>query len=145
MPTIGYHLRELDGQYTYDSAYLEKHLGHTYEGMVERFRRMHELGVKFAIGTDSNAKDLPTIDKIYLQELEGFTLGGLSHMEIIQGATLIGAETMGLEADAGSIEAGKWGDVILLDSDPLKSLKALVEPGLVMQNGEIVFLRSSDW
>ena len=144
VPTIGYHLRELDGQYTYDSAYLEKHLGHTYEGMVERFRRMHELGVKFAVGTDSNAKDLPAIDKVYLQELEGFTLGGLTHMEIIQGATLIGAETMGLEAEAGSIEAGKWGDVILLDSDPLESLEALVKPTLVMQDGRIVFERATD-
>lgn len=144
VPTIGYHLRELAGQYTYDAAYLEKYLGHTYEGMVERFRRMHELGVKFAIGTDSNAKDLPTIDKVYLQELEGFTLGGLTHMEIIQGATLIGAETMGLEADAGSIEAGKWGDVILLDSDPLESLEAMVKPWLVIQNGRVVFQRATD-
>ena len=144
VPTIGYHLRELDGQYTYDRDYLEKHLGHTYEGMVERFRRMHELGVRFAVGTDSNAKDLPTIDEIYLQELEGFTLGGLTHMEIIQGATLIGAETMGLEAKAGSIEAGKWGDVILLDADPLEHLEALVNPGLVMQNGRVVFERVTD-
>ena len=143
VPTIGYHLRELEGQYTYDSDYLEKHLGHTYEGMVERFRRMHELGVKFAVGTDSNAKDLPTIDKIYLQELEGFTLGGLTHMEIIQGATLIGAETMGLDGEAGSIEAGKWGDVILLDADPLENLGALVKPVLVMQNGRVVFERDS--
>ena len=144
VPTIGYHLRELEGQYTYNPDWLEKHLGHTYEGMIERFKRMHELGVKFAIGTDSNAKDLPTMDKLYLQELEGFILGGLTHMEIIQGATLIGAETMGLGAEAGSIEAGKWGDVILLDSDPLESLSALVEPSLVMQNGEIVFKRDSE-
>ena len=144
VPTIGYHLRELEGQYTYDSDYLEKHLGHTYKGMVERFRRMHELGVKFAVGTDSNAKDLPAIDKIYLQELEGFTLGGLTHMEIIQGATLNGAETMGLEAEAGSIEAGKWGDVILLDANPLEDLGALVSPGMVMQNGRIVFERVMD-
>ncbi len=144
VPTIGYHLRELDGQYTYPPDYLAKHLGHTYDGMVERFRRMHELGVKFAVGTDSNAKDLPTIDKIYLQELEGFTLGGLTHMEIIQGATLIGAETMGLDGEAGSIEVGKWGDVILLDSDPLENLEALVNPSLVMQNGEIVFKNDSE-
>ncbi len=144
VPTIGYHLRELEGQYTYDPDWLEKHLGHTYEGMIERFKRMHELGVKFAIGTDSNAKDLPTMDKLYLQELEGFTLGGLTHMKIIQGATLIGAETMGLEAEAGSIEAGKWGDVILLNADPLESLSALVEPSLVMQNGEIVFKRNTE-
>ena len=139
VPTIGYHLRELDGQYTYDAAYLEKHLGHTYEGMVERFRRMHELGVKFAVGTDSNAKDLPTIDNVYLQELEGFTLGGLTHMEIIQGATLIGAETMGLEEEGGSIEPGKWGDVIILEADPLESLGAMVRPSLVIQGGEIVY------
>ena len=144
VPTIGYHLRELQGQYTYSPEWLEEHLDHTYEGMVERFRRMHELGVKFAVGTDSNAKDLPIIDKLYLQELEGFTLGGLSPMEIIQSATLVGAETMGLEAKAGSIEVGKWGDVILLAADPLESLEALVKPGLVVQNGRIVFERVTD-
>lgn len=100
--------------------------------------------MKFSVGTDSNAKDLPTIDKVYIQELEGFTLGGLTHMEVIQRATLTGAETMGLGEQAGSIEAGKWGDVILLDSDPLESLEALVKPWLVMQNGRIVFERVTD-
>ena len=142
IPTIGYHLRQLDNQYTYKADWLEKNLNHTYATMVERFKRMHEIGVKFAVGTDSNAKDLPVIDDVYLQDLEGFTLAGLTNMEIIQAATLNAAQAMGLDSEAGSIEAGKWGDVIFLVSDPLENLKALVEPSLVFQNGEIVFRKN---
>ena len=143
IPTIGYHLRQLDNQYTYKADLLEKNLNHTYETMVGRFRRMHEIGVEFAVGTDSNAKDLPVIDDVYLQDLEGFTLAGLTNMEIIQAATLNAAEAMGLDAEAGSIEAGKWADLIVLDEDPLNSLKALVEPSMVMQNGRVVFESNS--
>ena len=51
---------------------------------------------------------------------------------------------MGLEEEGGSIEEGKWGDVIILESDPLESLEALVKPRLVMQNGRIVFERVTD-
>ena len=143
VPTIGYHLREFEGRYTYKADWLEKNLKHTYSGMIDRFKKMREFGVKFAVGTDSNAKDLPTIDKLYLQELEGFTLAGFKPMEIIQAATLNAAETMGLDDEAGSTEAGKWGDLIFIDSNPLTNLEALVEPSMVMQNGRIVFERDS--
>ena len=48
----------------------------------------------------------------------------------------------GAGREAGSIGAGKWRDVILLASDPLESLEALVKPSLVMLNGEIVFRKN---
>lgn len=142
IPTIGYHLRELDNQYTYKADWLEENLGHTYEGMMELFTQMQESGIKFGVGTDSNAKDLPTIDKLYLQELEGMKKGGLSPMEIVQSATLHAAEAMGLGEHAGSIARGKWADVILVEGDPLVDLSVLVSPELVIQGGEIVFQRS---
>ncbi len=72
IPTMGYHLRELAGDYTYKADWLEANLGHTRDGMMELFRQMRESGVKFGVGTDSNAKDLDTIGALYLQELQVF-------------------------------------------------------------------------
>lgn len=142
IPTMGYHLREMDGQYTYKPDWLEEHLGHTYEGMMNLFAQMRDAGIKFGVGTDSNAKDLPTINELYLQELQGLRTGGLSHMEVITAATLHAAEAMGLGDDAGSVEQGKWGDVIVLDDDPLDNIDILVEPELVIQAGTIVHRRN---
>ncbi len=138
IPTMGYHLRELAGEYTYKADWLEANLGHTRDGMMELFRQMRESGVKFGVGTDSNAKDLDTIGALYLQELQGLSTGGLTPMQVIQSATLHAAEAMGLGAEAGSIASGKRADVILVRQDPLADIGALVRPGLVIQNGEIV-------
>ena len=141
IPTMGYHLRELAGEYTYKRDWLEKNLGHTYDGMMKLFGQMRDAGVKFGVGTDSNAKDLPTINELYLQEVKGMMTGGLSAMRVVQSATLHATEAMGLGDDAGSIERGKWGDAIVLSSDPLENIDALVAPEVVIQAGEIVHRR----
>jgi imidazolonepropionase-like amidohydrolase len=142
IPTMGYHLRELAGEYTYKADWLEKNLGHTRAGMMELMRQMIDAGVKFGVGTDSNAKDLETIDALYRQELEGMKEGGLSPMRILQSATLHAAEAMGLGAQAGSILAGKWADLVVVDHDPLQNPGALVSPSLVIQGGRVVFRRA---
>ena len=146
IPTLGFHIRELDGQYAANAekqspGWLEENLGHTYETMMEQFREMKAAGVRFAVGTDSNVKDLETIDQLYLQELQAFQTAGMSNGEIIQAATLRAAEAMGLEDDLGSISAGKRADLIVLSADPLQDLKALVYPELVIQDGRVVCCR----
>jgi imidazolonepropionase-like amidohydrolase len=143
VPTMGYHLRELANEYTYKADWLEANLGHTLEGMMELFRQMRENGVKFGVGTDSNAKDLDTIDALYLQELEGLKTGGLSPMQVIQSATLHAAEAMGVGDKAGSVAPGKWADLALVPQDPLTDLGALVRPRLVIQDGAIVHRRDA--
>ncbi len=139
IPTLGYHLREFEGRYTHKPDWLAEHLGHTRENVMEEFRQMAELGVKFGVGVDSNAQDLPIIDQLYLQELEALATAGLSPMRVIQSATLHSAEAMGLGEETGSIAVGKWGDLIVVDANPLEELKVLVSPEVVVQAGEIVY------
>ncbi len=103
------------------------------------FEQLRAAGVRFGVGTDSNAKDLATIDRLYLQELQGLAAGGLPAMQIIQSATLHAAEAMGLEDESGSLAPGKWADVVVLNADPLADLRALVAPALVIQAGRIVY------
>ena len=143
IPTLGFHLRELDGEYAANAEkqspeWLAENLGHTYESMMDQFREMKAAGVRFAVGTDSNVKDLETIDQLYLQELQAFRTAGMSNAEIIQAATLRAAEAMGLEDELGSITAGKRADLIVLSADPLQDIQALVYPELVIQDGRVV-------
>ena len=146
IPTLGFHLRELDGEYAANAEkqspeWLAENLGHTYESMMDQFREMKAAGVRFAVGTDSNVKDLETIDELYLQELQAFRTAGMSNGEIIQAATLRAAEAMGLEDELGSISTGKRADLIVLSADPLQDIKALVYPELVIQDGKVVCCR----
>ena len=65
-------------------------------------------------------------------------LPGLSPMQAIQSATLHSAETLGLQDRAGSIENGKWADLLILGENPLENLRALANPELVIQKGVFV-------
>ena len=104
---------------------------------------MVELGMKFGVGVDSNAQDLSVIDQLYLQELEALATAGLSPMRVIQSATLHSAEAMGLGEETGSIAVGKWGDLIVVDADPLEELSVLVDPKVVVPAGEVVHRRQA--
>lgn len=139
VPTIGYHLRELQGKAHVKGNWTEIHLGHTYDNVMSLFKDMQKAGVKFAVGTDSNPMDMLKIDQIYLEELKGLAIGGLSHMQIIQAATLHAAESIRRDEETGSIAVGKWADLIIVDDDPLENLETLVNPQLVIQEGKIVY------
>lgn len=141
VPTVAFHLKELSSANEAYSKWLRDQVHFSMESMLKLAKDMQDAGIKFAMGTDSNAVDLLTIGSLYLAELEGLKSIGLSPTSIIQIATLNSAEAIGLEDQAGSIVAGKWGDVILVDSDPLQALKAMVDPSLVVQQGRIVLQR----
>mgnify|MGYP006098241729 FL=1 len=65
----------------------------------------------------------------YVQELELLREAGFHPMEVIQSATLNSAEAIGMEKEIGTIEVGKFADMILMDENPLKNLKYLYATG----------------
>ena len=138
VPTMGYHMRELQGKAHVKGNWTEIHLGHTYDNVMSLFKAMQQAGVKFAVGTDSNPMDMLKIDQIYVEELNALALGGLPAMQIIQSATLHAAESIRRGDEIGSIVAGKWADMIIVTEDPLENLEALVKPEVVLQQGKIV-------
>jgi imidazolonepropionase-like amidohydrolase len=91
-----------------------------------------KAGVKVALGTDAavyphglNAHELD----VYVNQF------GMSPLAAIQTGTLNAADLMGWTDRVGSIEPGKWADIIAIEGDPLKDVKLLQHVPFVMKSG----------
>ena len=67
----------------------------------------------------------------YIRELELLREAGFHPLEVIRSATLLGAQALGAEKDLGSIEAGKFADIVIVDANPLQNLQVLYGTGAI--------------
>ncbi len=71
------------------------------------------------------------------RELERSVTGGMTPLQAIQSATIMAARAMKLDKDAGTIEAGKRADLVLLSADPLSSIANVRAIRWVVANGRL--------
>jgi imidazolonepropionase-like amidohydrolase len=62
---------------------------------------------------------------------------GMPAMQAIQSATTVAADLLERNADLGSIDAGKFADIVAVSGDPIKDISELERVKFVMKNGEI--------
>jgi imidazolonepropionase-like amidohydrolase len=91
-------------------------------------------GVKVAFGTDAavyphgmNAHEFAVMVKL-----------GLTPLQSIQAATINAADLLGWSDKVGTLDAGKWADLIAVDGDPLQDVTTLEKVRFVMKGGEVV-------
>lgn len=70
-------------------------------------------------------------------EMEAHALGGMSPMAVLHAATAGAAETIGRLDDMGTIEAGKYADLVVFDADPLADVRNTRSVSLVMRGGQL--------
>ncbi|HXM90076.1 MAG TPA: amidohydrolase family protein, partial [Candidatus Dormibacteraeota bacterium] len=63
--------------------------------------------------------------------------GGMTPIEALKAATINGAELMGRSKDIGSIEPGKYADIVAVDGDPLSDITVMEKVAFVMKGGEV--------
>ena len=80
------------------------------------------------------------ITGIFLQNAKQFAYMvkyGLTPMQAIQSATINAADLMGLRKSIGSIEIGKFADLIAVVANPLENISSLEQVSFVMKGGII--------
>lgn len=96
--------------------------------------RAYKAGVKIALGTDAavypHGLNAHEVD-VYVNQF------GMTPLEGIQTGTINAADLMGWTDRVGTIEPGKWADVIAIDGDPLKDVRRLQHVSFVMKSGVV--------
>ena len=99
-------------------------------------RRAHQLGVRIAMGTDAgtpgNHHGLNAHECVLMA-----SNCGLSPAESIRAATVHGAALLRRSDELGTLEVGKYADVIACTGDPLEDIEELLRPVFVMKGGDI--------
>jgi imidazolonepropionase-like amidohydrolase len=97
-------------------------------------KRAMQAGVKIAMGTDAavyphglNAHELD----VYVNQL------GMAPLTALQTATINAADLMGWTAKTGTLEPGKWADIIAVEKNPLDDVRVLQDVKFVMKAGVV--------
>lgn len=118
----------------------EQKLRDTFEDKIEKkiehFRRFHKLGIPFITGTDAGC-GINKFGDIALG-LELMVQGGMTPMETILATTKIPAEAINIDDKLGTIERGKFADIIAVPGNPLEDISMMQDVKLVMLDGKIV-------
>jgi imidazolonepropionase-like amidohydrolase len=88
-------------------------------------------GVKIAYGTDIGEGD-------HAMEFGLLIANGMAPMEAIFAATRNAADLIGDSRDIGSIQPGRYADMVAVDGDPLSDASAFERVGFVMKGGKVV-------
>jgi hypothetical protein len=70
-------------------------------------------------------------------EMWALAEGGMSNLHVLRAGTLNGAKTLGLDKQIGSLEVGKFADLIVLDANPLENIRNTNTVRYTMINGRL--------
>lgn len=123
---------EIERDYNTDDLATRKRF---VEKELEVVNSMHHAGVQFLAGTD-------TPPGVYIfpgfslhEELQRFVAAGFTPLEALQTATLNPARFLGMDDRLGTIEPGKFADLVLLDANPLEDIRNTQKIAGVVANG----------
>jgi imidazolonepropionase-like amidohydrolase len=99
----------------------------------ENFEKAWKAGVKMAFGTDAGVYPHGDNAKQFFYMVKY----GMTPAQAIKAATSSAADLLGKTKDLGTLEPGKYADIIAVTGDPLKDIRALETMDFVMKGGTV--------
>ena len=120
-------------------AYVAPGRGGNWVKMVDlekaAFQKALKKGAKIALGTDAGGFDWKELNQA--KEFEYYVNYGMTPMQAIRSGTAVAAGLLGWNERMGTVEAGKWADIVAVSGDPLKDITELQRVKFVMKGGEV--------
>ena len=120
-------------------AYVAPGRGGNWTRMVDlekaAFQKALKKKVKIALGTDAGGFDWKELNQA--KEFGYYVNYGMTPMQAIRSGTVVPAELLGWSDKMGTIEAGKWADLVAVTGDPLKDITELERVKFVMKGGQV--------
>ncbi len=114
----------------YPEEYLQRNFD-TTEAQRVVFEKAYAAGIPIMYGTDGGV--LP--HHMGGWQFDIMVERGMTPMDAIRSATSVPAEHMGIAADVGAIEVGRYGDLVALDGNPLDDMQLMREVDVVIKGG----------
>lgn len=103
---------------------------------------IHKAGVNVALGTDfSNSPTSRNRFQFLGKEFTAICEAGFSEMEALQIGTINGAKIMEMEDEIGSLDVGKYADIVIVNGNPLEDINVLGDAEnirFVMKEGKVI-------
>ena len=92
---------------------------------TRNLKTLADAGIQIAMGTDTGSANDPGRWHGYFEhvEMQMMVEAGLTPMQVIVASTSGAANVLRLDSELGSIEPGKWGDLLVLNADPLANIR----------------------
>jgi len=97
-------------------------------------KKAFAAGVKIGFGTDAAVYP----HGLNAHEFAVYVKLGMTPLQAIQTATINDADLLGWSDKVGTIEPGKWADIVAVDGNPLADVTTLERVKFVMKGGEVV-------
>ncbi len=104
--------------------------------MAANLKRVSDAGIPIAMGTDAGNPLTLHGPSIYA-EMEAMQAAGLTPMQVLSAATRGASLAMGAEKVTGTLEKGKFADLIVVEADPTKDVANLRKLRYVMRAGAL--------
>lgn len=109
--------------------------GRAHWAMLQKAIR---LGVPVALGTDQFPFEPNGGTTATVREAELYVEAGMTPLQALQAGTTQTAKMLGMDADVGRLKTGQYADIVALDADPIKDIRALRSINFVMKGGAVV-------
>ena len=119
----------------YDNPILIIRGQHMLPALEKTVKTAYKMGIRISTGADTGYG--PNSTTRVGMEVTNFVKLGMTPMDAIKSATIVGAQLLNIADQTGTIEIGKEADLIVVTQNPLEDIRTIQDVVFVMNNGRI--------